>query len=99
MSNSAFKRACALITALIFLTFLTLSPSAELYCEHDHSCCTDKCPVCLVANAYFGMQLSLRALPYTAAILLFIYIRRAIRFGGFNSASSSPVEMKTKITS
>lgn len=98
MSISLYKRLFAIATAVIFLAFLLLSPITELFCEHDHSCCTKDCPACLVANAFSGMQLSTRALLCTVAILLFIYTRVAIRFGEPNSASS-PVAMKTKITS
>lgn len=98
MSNSVYKRAFAIATAVIFLAFLTLSPLAELFGTHEHSCCTKDCPACLVANAFSGLQLSTRAMLCTAPIILFIYTRVAMRFGETNHASS-PVAMKTKITS
>lgn len=99
MSNSVFKRIGAFITALFFLAFLTLSPSTGLYCEHDHSCCANKCPVCLAVNAFSGLRISLRAMLCTVAILLFIYTRDPMRTEDSGAASPSPVEMKTKITS
>jgi hypothetical protein len=98
MSNSALKRTFAFTTAVIFLAFLMLSPYAELFCGHDHSCCTRDCPACLAANVFSDMHISTRAMLCITAILLFIYIRYATRFGELGSLSS-PVAMKTKITS
>ena len=99
MSNSVCKRAVAFFAALMLLVFLMLSPVAELYGEHDHSCCTSDCLICLVSNALAELRISLRAVLCTIAILIFIYVCEAMRFGGFYTAFSSPVALKTKITS
>ena len=99
MSNSVCKKLMSILAAVMLLAFLILSPVAELYGEHDHSCCTKDCLICLVSNALAELRISLRAVLCTIAILLFIYVCEAMRFGGFYTAFSSPVALKTKITS
>lgn len=99
MSKLSCKRGFAIFAAIILLAFLMLSPLAKLYGEHDHSCCTNDCLICLVTNALAGLRISLRAMLCTAAILLFIYACEVMRFGGLITALSSPVTLKTKITS
>jgi hypothetical protein len=99
LSIRIYKRGVALLAAVMLLAFLMLSPLAELYCEHDHSCCTKDCLICLVSNALAELRISLRAMLCTIAILLFIYVCEAMRSGGFYIAFSSPVALKTKITS
>ncbi len=93
------KRVIAILAAVILLAFLTLSPLSELYGEHDHSCCTNDCLICLVSSALSELRISLRAMLCTIAILLFIYVCEAMRFGELYTALSSPVALKTKITS
>ncbi len=93
------KRVIAILAAVMLLAFLTLSPLSELYGEHDHSCCTNDCLICLVTNALAELRISLRSMLCAIAILLFIYACEAMRFGELYSALSSPVALKTKITS
>ena len=99
LSIRIYKRGVALLAAVMLLAFLILSPVAELYCEHDHSCCTKDCLICLVSNALAELRISLRAMLCTIAILLFIYVCETMRFGEIFTALSSPVALKTKITS
>lgn len=99
MSNSVLKRTVAVTAALMLLAFLMLSPIAKLYGEHDHSCCTNDCLLCLVSNALSGLRISLRSMLCTVAILLFICTCEATRFGEIITSLSSPVALKTKITS
>lgn len=96
---SALKRILAITVLALLLIFLTVSPAAELYGEHDHSCCPNDCLICLVANALSELRTSFGAFACTAAIFLFIYVCEAIRFGEAGKNSSSPVALKTKITS
>lgn len=99
LSIRIYKRGVALLAAVMLLAFLMLSPLAELYCTHDHSCCTNDCLICLVSSALAELRMSLRAMLCTIAILLFMYVCEAMRSGGFYIAFSSPVALKTKITS
>ena len=99
MSKLSCKRGFAIFAAIVLLAFLMLSPLAELYCEHDHSCCTNECLICLVTNALSGLRIPLRSMICTTAILLFIYACEVMQFGVFITSSSSPVALKTKITS
>ena len=99
MSNLMLKRTFAILAAVMLLAFLMLSPLSELYGEHDHSCCTNDCLVCLVTNALSGLRISLRSMLCAIAIILFIHTCEAMRFGEIYTASSSPVALKTKITS
>ena len=99
MSDRVCKRAAAMLAAVILLAFLMLSPIAELYCEHDHSCCTNDCLVCFVSNALAELRISLRAVICTIALLIFIYVCNAMRIGEIFTAFASPVALKTKITS
>lgn len=99
MSNIGYKRAFAITAAIMLLAFLMLSPAAELYGEHDHSCSPNDCLICLVANSLSELRISFGAMLCTATILLFIYICEAMRFREVRSYASSPVALKTKITS
>ncbi len=99
MSNTVYKRAFALVAAIMLLAFLMLSPAAELYGKHDHSCSPGDCLVCLVTNALSELRISFGAMLCTAAVLLFIHICEAMRFGEIRSDTSSPVALKTKIIS
>lgn len=99
MSISVFKRTLAIFAAILLLAFLTLSPIAGLYGEHNHGCCPQDCLLCLVTSALAGFRISLRDMLCTAGILLFIYMCEEIRFGELPTALSSPVALKTKITS
>ena len=99
MSDQVCKRTAAMLAAVMLLAFLMLSPLSELYGEHDHSCCTNECLICLVTNALSGLRIPLRSMICTTAILLFIYACEVMQFGVFITSSSSPVALKTKITS
>ena len=99
MSTSAVKRMVAAVTVVIFIIFLSLSPVAELYGEHDHSCSANDCLICLVANALSDLRTSFGAFVCAAAIFLFIYVCESIRLGEVRCYVSSPVALKTKITS
>ena len=99
MPKTVYKRAWAVFAAVVLLAFLMLSPLCEFCGEHDHSCCTNDCLVCLVSHTFEELHTYLGALICPAAILLFIYIGTAMRFGELHIALSSPVALKTKITS
>ena len=99
MSNTAGKRITAAVTVIFLVFFLTLSPAAELYGEHDHSCSANDCLICLVANALSDIRSSFGALFCAAAIFLLIYVCDAVRFGEVRAYITSPVALKTKITS
>lgn len=99
MSNSACKRALAIFAAIMTLAFLMLSPAAEFYGEHDHSCCANDCIVCLVTNAFSELRTYLGAILCTANILLFIFICEVTHFREIFTSLTSPVALKTKITS
>ena len=99
MSDQVCKRAIAMLAAVILLAFLMLSPIAELYCEHDHSCCTNHCLICFVSNTLAELRISLRGVLCAIAIILFIYVCEAIRTSELFAAFPTPVALKTKITS
>ncbi len=99
MAKFICKRAFAVVAAIILLTFLLLSPAAELYGEHDHSCCANCCLICLVTNVLSELRTSFAAALCAAVILLFISTYEYARSGGIRHNSSSPVALKTKITS
>lgn len=99
MSDQVCKRTAAMLAAVILLAFLMLSPLSELYGEHDHSCCTNHCLICFVSNALAELRISLRGVLCTIAIILFIYVCEAMRICELFSAFSTPVALKTKITS
>ncbi len=99
MSISLHKRAFAVGAAVILLVFLILSPAAELYGTHDHGCSANKCLICLVANVLSDLRISLGAILCTAAIFLLINAYEAMHPEEMLVKASSPVALKTKITS
>lgn len=99
MSDQVCKRAAAMLAAVILLAFLMLSPIAELYGEHDHSCCTNHCLICFVSNTLAELRISLRGVLCAIAIILFINVCEAMRTCELFAAFSTPVALKTKITS
>lgn len=99
MSFSTAKKASAIIMALVILSFLFLSPLLDVYGEHDHSCSANRCILCLASNVLsFLRDISFFHLLYAGTALISIILLHI-----FNSylkpTVSSPVSLKTKITS
>ena len=98
MSFSTAKRASAIIMALVLLSFLFLSPLLDVYGEHDHSCSANRCILCLASNvlsflrdiSFFYLLCAGAALIPIISFLFSSYLKPSI---------SSPVSLKTKITS
>ena len=93
------KRLSALALALILTFFSLLFPLLDVYGSHDHSCSVNKCILCLASNAIsFLRDISIFHLLYAGTALISIILLHI-----FNSylkpTVSSPVSLKTKITS
>lgn len=99
MPKTVYKRAWAVFAAVVLLAFLMLSPLCEFCGEHDHSCCANHCLICFVSNTLAELRISLRGVLCAIAIILFIYVCEAMRTCELFAAFSTPVALKTKITS
>ena len=99
MSLCVLRRVGAGILAIFLLVSLAISPAAELYGEHDHSCSANSCLVCLCANALSRLLTDVYAVLCATFFILIIYILLNRAAVADITLPSTPVELKTKITS
>lgn len=100
MAYLNIRRLFAVFLALIFVSFLILSPLIDVYGEHDHSCSSCICVLCLTSSGLSRLlETCVLVGVYIAATFYFILYGFVCRRDGDADTNATLVTLKTKITS